>query len=300
MKASSVITLTAERLDVGRSLASRLSLPHLDASGLRLVKPGEIVPYLHSHFEWGESIVRFVFLYREDGLSLAQIDADRFLSIRADFHGGTVRYRREKGGGKGQMIAKAVGLGGGRPPSVLDATAGLGRDAFVLASLGCPLVMAERVPEVRALLADGLAQARERGAAEDPELLPILDRMRLVESDAMTHMSSLRRGVTCEARRNPALASGRADWADDAPDVIYLDPMFPPRSKSAEVKKEMRVFHALVGADPDAAELLPAAIGCARKRVVVKRPRLAPTLGTEKPSHTLEGKSNRFDVYVCR
>ncbi len=280
MKASVVITLNAEQLVSGETLATRLALPHLDATDLGLRKPRDIIRHLRTQFDWSKSCVCFAFLYRADGLSLTQIDADSFLSIRADFHGGTVRYRRQKGGGKGQMIAKAVGLGGGQALRILDATAGLGRDAFVLASLGAEVTLIERVPEVRALLADGLAQAVEWGRGNDPELIPILGRMQLTDSDAMTHMCGI----------DP----------DDKPDVIYLDPMFPPRSKSAQVKKEMRVFHDLVGTDPDAAELLPAALQCAKKRVVVKRPRIAPTLSVEKPSHALEGKSNRFDVYICR
>ena len=74
--------------------------------------------------------------------------------------------------------------------------------------------------------------------------------------------------------------------------------MFPPRSKSALVKKEMRVFHALVGSDDDADELLPAALRVARKRVVVKRPRIAPALEGARPSHVLAGKRNRYDIYV--
>jgi 16S rRNA (guanine1516-N2)-methyltransferase len=84
------------------------------------------------------------------------------------------------------------------------------------------------------------------------------------------------------------------------PDVVYLDPMFPARSKSAQVKKEMQVFHQLVGTDPDADQLLELARACAKKRVVVKRPRIAPELAAARPSYTLTGKSNRYDIYVAR
>ena len=178
------------------------------------------------------------------------------------------------------MIAKAVGVRPGVYPRVLDATAGLGGDGFVLASLGCQVTLLERVAAVRALLEAGLTQARRFAQAEDAELLPVLDRMALVETDATAYL------------RNRAAA--------DRPDVVYLDPMFPQRSKSAQVKKEMRVFHSLVGSDTDADALLAAALDCARYRVVVKRPRLAAPLADTAPNHALQGKRNRYDLYTLK
>ena len=212
------------------------------------------------------------------GLSLSQIAEDNLLSIRADFYSPTVNYRRQKGGGKGQMIAKAIGLNSPTAPHILDATAGLGGDAFVLASLGCPVTMVERVPEVHALLADGLRVAAAWGNAKDQTLIAILKRMTLVESDAAKYMQTL------EDTKKP--------------EVVYLDPMFPLRTKSAQVKKEMHVFHQLIGKNVDADLLLQIAQECAQKRVVVKRPRIAPFLAGLEPNYTLEGKSNRYDIYL--
>ena len=212
------------------------------------------------------------------GLSLSQIAEDNLLSIRADFYSPSVNYRRQKGGGKGQMIARAIGLNSLSAPYVLDATAGLGSDAFVLASLGCPVTMVERVPEVHALLADGLRVAGAWGSAKDQTLIAILKRMTLVESDAAKYMQTL------EDTKKP--------------EVVYLDPMFPLRTKSAQVKKEMHVFHQLIGKDVDADLLLQTAKECAQKRVVVKRPRIAPFLAGLEPNYTLEGRSNRYDVYL--
>ena len=212
------------------------------------------------------------------GLSLSQIAEDNLLSIRADFYSPTVNYRRQKGGGKGQMIAKAIGLNSLTAPHVLDATAGLGGDAFVLASLGCTVTMVERVPEVHALLADGLRVAGAWGSAKDQTLIAILKRMTLVESDATKYMQTL------EDTKKP--------------EVVYLDPMFPLRTKSIQVKKEMHVFHQLIGKDIDADLLLQTAQECAQKRVVVKRPRIAPFLAGLEPNYTLEGRSNRYDVYL--
>ncbi|MCY1528220.1 Ribosomal RNA small subunit methyltransferase J [compost metagenome] len=172
------------------------------------------------------------------------------------------------------MIAKAVGVQPGIRPRVLDATAGLGRDAFVLATLGCEMILIERQPLIAALLEDGLARA-----GRDLEVGGIAARMRLLQGDAI------------ELMRN---------WQGEAPQVIYLDPMFPHRDKSALVKKEMRLFRPLVGDDQDAPALLQAALALASHRVVVKRPRKAPIIAGTKPSYALEGKSSRYDIYPKR
>ncbi|MGZ0709444.1 class I SAM-dependent methyltransferase [Coraliomargarita sp. W4R53] len=279
MKVSKIISLSCAQLIRARVLAEQFSLPFIDATDLVGAKSRDVERFIRSQLEHVKAECSYFFLFSDEGLALVQINQESLLSIRADFYSPTVNYRRHKGGGKGQMIAKAVGFNSGQAPSVLDATAGLGGDAFVLASLGCQLTMTERVLEVRALLGDGLRVAKEWGAVHDEPLVEILDRMQLVDSDAVSYLEAL----------------------DDLgkPDVVYLDPMFPARSKSAQVKKEMHVFHQLVGTDPDADELLELACAKARKRVVVKRPRIAPLLADTKPSYALGGKSNRFDIYVC-
>ncbi|MDU9393115.1 class I SAM-dependent methyltransferase [Pseudomonas sp. zfem002] len=206
-----------------------------------------------------------------DGLQIQQLGPQAPGPVRVDFLEGGAAHRRLFGGGSGQMIAKAVGIAQGVRPRVLDATAGLGKDAFVLATLGCEMQLIERQPLVAALLEDGLARA-----AADVEVGPIVARMRLLHGNAIERMR---------------------DWQGEPPQVIYLDPMFPHRDKSALVKKEMRVFRPLVGDDLDAPALLEAALALASHRVVVKRPRKAPIIEGPKPSHSLEGKSSRYDIY---
>lgn len=191
-----------------------------------------------------------------------------------DFSAGAVDHRRKFGGGRGQDIAKAVGLNKGASPHVLDATAGLGRDAFTLASLGCQVDMLERSPVVFALLADGLSRACDCNDGE----------VRAIASTMSVSFGSLLEGF----QPNQTI------------DVVYLDPMFPERQKSALVKKDMRFFHAVVGEDPDADALLDAAMAINCARVVVKRPVKAPVLNGVKPSHQIVGKSIRYDVYVKR
>ena len=205
------------------------------------------------------------------GLQLVELVAQAPGPVRVDFIEGATAHRRLHGGGSGQMIAKAVGVQQGVRPHVLDATAGLGRDAFVLATLGCTVEMIERQPLVAALLEDGLQRA-----ALDAEVAPIVARMRLHCGDAIDLLRA---------------------WSGEPPQVIYLDPMFPHRDKSAMVKKEMRLFRPLVGVDLDAPALLEAALALATHRVVVKRSRKAPAIEGSKPGYALEGKSSRYDIY---
>ena len=203
-------------------------------------------------------------------LELRKLDEPRLGAVFEDFVAGALAHRRKFGGGRGQSIARAVGLKHGHTPSVVDGTAGLGRDAFVLASLGCIVTLCERHPVVHALLEDGL-----RRAAMDPEI----------------------GGWVSERLRLLPFGQGLADITEP-PDVVYLDPMFPHKKKSALVKKEMRVFHSLVGPDEDADALLPPALALARARVVVKRPDYAGFLNDQAPSARVESKNNRFDLYV--
>jgi 16S rRNA (guanine1516-N2)-methyltransferase len=86
----------------------------------------------------------------------------------------------------------------------------------------------------------------------------------------------------------------------DRPDVVYLDPMYPHRSKSALVKKEMRYARAIVGDDEEAPALLATALKTAKERVVVKRPRSAKPLAGPKPTVAIESKNTRYDIYVTK
>jgi 16S rRNA (guanine1516-N2)-methyltransferase len=210
-----------------------------------------------------------------DGLSLVQCGPKAPGPIRVDFESGAVAHRRRFGGGKGQQIAKACGVSSSFTPYVADLTAGLGRDGFVLATLGCRVDMVERVPVVYALLSDGLHRAQ---LTSDPELQNILTRLSLTNMQGAEFLKT----------------------TSNLYDVIYLDPMFPHADKSAQVKKEMLAFRSLVGGDQDSAELLDAALQHDPARVVVKRPRKAPIIEGPQPSYALEGKSGRFDIYARR
>ncbi len=214
--------------------------------------------------------LKFLLQLNQQNLELLTLDEPKLGGIKVDFIEGASAHRRKFGGGRGQDIAKAIGLKHGFKPHVLDATAGLGRDAFVLASLGCHVTLMERMPVVAALLDDGLSRAQLNS-----EVNEITQNMQLVHASSIDSMT-LAQQV----------------------DVVYLDPMYPHREKSAAVKKEMRVFQSLVGEDLDADDLLSPALALAKYRVVVKRPSYAPPLNNKKPSTSIKMKKNRFDVYV--
>ena len=129
----------------------------------------------------------FALVLTDARLELRKLDEPKLGGVYVDFVEGAVAHRRKFGGGRGQSIAKAVGLKSGAMPTVVDATAGLGRDAFVLASLGCKVTLIERSPVVGALLQDGLARA-----AQDPEIGPwVSERMHLLQGPAVDNLLAL-------------------------------------------------------------------------------------------------------------
>ena len=214
----------------------------------------------------------FVLCYDNNKLALYYRHLPKMSAIAVDFLQGKAAHRRHYGGGKSQTIAKAIGIKANNKPSVLDATAGLGQDAFVFASLGCQVTLLERHPVVAALLDDGLNRAYD-----DPDIGGWMrERMRLLPKITLKEITHYLPNV----------------------DVVYLDPMYPHREKSALVKKEMQVFQKLIGFDVDADEFLPYAFQLATKRVVVKRPKYAEPLNQQNPSVTFDMKNNRFDVYI--
>lgn len=219
---------------------------------------------------------RYVVHFSKGQISLCQTGKGAPGPITASFLSGKSLHRLRHGGGSGQLVAKAVGLNKGIKPHVLDVTAGLGRDAFVLASLGCQVDMFERVPVVELLLQHAVQQAQ---MSAEPEVAEAALRMHLRFGNAIEFLNSAPEPVA---------------------DIIYLDPMYPTREKSAAVKKEMRAFHDIVGENKDDAELLEAALKKARYRVVVKRPRKGDEIRGKKPSLKLEGKSSRYDIYTLR
>ncbi len=188
-----------------------------------------------------------------------------------DFTSNAMRHRLAHGGGIKQALPRAVGLKSNLDLHVIDATAGLGRDAFLLASLGATVTLIERSEKMHGLLETAIAAALE----SDAQIAEAASRMRLLKGDSISLLPEL------------------------SADVVYIDPMHPPRKNSALVKKEMRLIRDIVGTDPDAEKLIATALDVAEKRVVVKWPRKADALQSIRPySHQIVGKTTRYDVWM--
>ena len=211
-----------------------------------------------------ESSYSYLLVLAPERLELRQSGPGAPGPVFVQWNSASTAYRRRDA--RQEAIARAVGVK--NRPNIVDATAGLGRDSFMLASLACSVRMVERSPVIFALLEDALRRA-------EPEILKHLS---VIQADGRDYLREL----------SPT----------DQPDVIYLDPMYPGRQKSALVKKESRLLRAVVGDDGDADELLDVALQAARQRVVVKRPRLAAHLADLAPTYTVKGRSTRFDVYI--
>jgi 16S rRNA (guanine1516-N2)-methyltransferase len=233
----SVLALTPEFQRKAEDLAKRLELPFNADTDLYLVV-GERLELREANSQTGPVYVDFETLAK--------------------------RSRQSK-----DLIAKAVGVKGSYRPTVIDATAGLGQDAFTLASYGCKVLMLERSPVIAALLEDGLERAKG---------LETVSRLSLRVGDAKRLLLGLEKPAPMK------------------PDVIYLDPMYPDLGKSAAKRKEMRLFRDLVGDDTDIDELFEIAAKAASKRVVIKRPLKAPKFA--KPNTSFAGRTVRFDIYV--
>jgi len=213
-------------------------------------------------------------------LSLVRPDG---VALSIDFTAGKSRHRTTESGSGVQALTKALGVrpyfnACGHFPLVIDATGGLGQDAWALASTGCSIIIIERHPVVHALLADGLARARD-----DKDCSTIAERITLIQADANNALESLA--------------------ANDA-HAVYLDPMYPERRKKASSKKGMQFLHALLGPPVvDDPVLLLTALASGVSRVAVKRPKGAPLLaGTDQfagQRTVIESPNTRYDVYHC-
>jgi len=210
---------------------------------------------------------------RKSGANLIEKHPEmlRIKPLCIDFTDERSEFGRRFGQWHKQALARAVGMKHGVTTSIVDATAGLGRDSFLLATLGAEVTMIERNDAIHALLADALARAHDAGGV----YRDIVGRMRLLHGDAIRLLPTL------------------------APAVVVVDPMHPPRGKSALVKAEMRQVRSIVGTDDDKVMLINAAIAAAAKRAVVKWPaKLQLPEGVPTASHQIAGKTTRFDVFM--
>ena len=212
-------------------------------------------------------------VFDNNALGLKDFADPKTGAVIVDFTSDAIQYRAKQRSIKNEAIAKAMGIKGNEQINIIDATAGLGRDGFMLMSLGAKVTLLERSSVVAALLIDGIHRGQNSGSLPED----FAKNFQFVPGQASELL---------------------ANWQASQPDAIYLDPMFPHKKKSALVKKEMRLFQQLLGPDGDADDLLLPALHLAKKRVVVKRPDYAPFLADKAPSMQIKSKKHRFDVYL--
>lgn len=227
-------------------------------------------------FSSSEGLLGFL-LVKEKRLTVQLNINNESLSLHIDFVAGKSKHRRLYGGGKNQPLAKACGLYKHPRWTIFDATAGLARDAFVLASLGAQVTLCEQHPALYALLVDAISRARD-----DADIAPVINRMQCLHQNSIEYLVAIRNNN------------------EQRPDVIYLDPMYPDRKKSAKIKKEMQVLQYLVGHADDEKSLFESALNTALHRVVVKRPKSAKRLNDKAPSYEVNSPNTRYDVYVIK
>ena len=171
-----------------------------------------------------------------------------------------------------ELLVRAARIKGAQGPlSAVDATAGLGEDAFLLAAAGFQVRLYERNPIIAALLQDALRRGMKK-----PELAPVLGRMNFHRGDSIEELPRL----------------------NFSPDVVVLDPMFPERKKRGLVRKKFQMLHQLENPCSEEKELLEAALSCHPARIVIKRPLKGPCLAGRKPSYSLKGRAVRYDCIV--
>ena len=192
------------------------------------------------------------------------------MKMRGDFSDMIPRLKTSNLSGE-QLVRAARGKKPANGRLLIDATAGMGEDALLLAAAGFRVLLFEQDPVIGALLEDAL----HRGALV-PELSEPISRMTLHRGDSIAWLNN------CE----------------ESPAVIYLDPMFPERSKSGLVKKKFQLIHELQKPCDNEEELLSAALKAGPERIVIKRPLKAPYLAGREPDYSLKGKSIRYDCIL--
>lgn len=191
-------------------------------------------------------------------------------SMRGDLTNMLPRLRRDNL--TRELLVRAAKIkSADRSVTVIDATAGLGEDSLMLAAAGYNVIMCERNPIIALMLKDAL-----RRAAMHEQLKEAVGRMTLVEGDSISLLKN----------------------TEIRPDVVYLDPMFPEKDKSALTKKKFQLLHCLEQPCTDEHELLCAAKSAMPHKIVIKRPAKGPYLCGEKPSFSLQGKAVRYDCIV--
>ena len=206
-----------------------------------------------------------------DVVSLSPLNDKKIKPLVLDFTKDKLFFRLSHTSKNKEPLARAVLSNIDKDDLIFDATAGLGRDSMILHKFGANLIAFERNVVIYCLLEDALNRAKESDAfLKITNSLPKLHPLGSIDG-----------------------------YEGERPSVIYYDPMFPTRKKSALVKKDMQLFKALIGEDEDVMDYLKKALSLATRKVVLKRPKLSEILVIDniKPYTSIDGGACRFDCY---
>jgi hypothetical protein len=203
----------------------------------------------------------------KDDRFVLHVDSDRLLAVDDAVCRSLSRARLHR---KGSTLINSMGKGKPDQRWILDATAGLGQDAFRLAAAGYRVLAIERNPALALLLHAFVAEHRRR--------YPILDRV-----------------VICCADSAIVMRDYPLYWPK--PSVVYLDPMFESPRTAAQ-KKRMQALSAWLGNQGDSDALLAPARALASERVVVKRGRMLPPLAGVLPDQMIASRAGRPHVVM--
>lgn len=207
-----------------------------------------------------------------NNLELIHNDYLHLGSLKINFSSRKNIYRYKSLNKKNEILSKVIGIKKNYFPYVLDATAGLGQDGFILASLGCKVTLIERNPFIAIILDDAIRRI----------FLNLRKKCYFKFNMKLLYLSSfnmLNLGII-------------------KPDVIYLDPMFPYRKIKSLPQKNIQLLQKIVGYDCDSHKLLNISRKLAKRRIVVKRFLNSPFLYDSKPNWTVFSKNHRFDIYL--
>lgn len=302
---TAVAATNAAVIELAERLARQFGLPYIgnaDDAGFRIDGTVEFIVLISvdsTRLMRTRTALRHLNLYAQQAHDPDQKAAG---TMTIDFTRGAIRHRQRFGGGKQQPIARATGISRVIPNYILDITAGTGTDAYVLASLGASVLMLERQPAISLMLTRALQLATVDSSSADA-----ISRLNLVFADSAdwmnTRLVTSLQGATATQPDQPVFPSQIRPAnriPDEAPDVIFMDPMYPVTRRTALARQPMQFLQLLAGPDENSTELLELARRLARKRVVVKRPISASEIGDIRPDTVVESAKTRYDIYLRR
>ena len=202
----------------------------------------------------------------ETGLSFFHPEARSTKKFKIDFNSGTTLWRTNRVEHE-KLIKKALGKHEA-PLNILDCTAGMLQDSLLFLSLGHKVTAVEQSKILFHLLSDAINRSNDQ---------KIFKALTLINANACSYISKGQKF-----------------------DVIYFDPMYPTRKKSAlgsgQLEYLARIL-AIESIENDSTQDFEFLSSLPIKKMIVKRPIKAEPF-SKKINYQVLGKTTRFDIYI--